>query len=248
MGGGLLSMLLGGGMGAGAGAGGGAASGIMSILQMAIGFLADGGNATSGNPYIVGEQGPELFVPGQSGSVISHKKTHSIWDFLSPLMALIHGGKGLFSKLSPLAAIFGGFKAEGGGVNHGNAYIVGEKGPELFMPQSSGTIIPSFSLMKTPSDNNPLNSVGQAFDGFRAMGGDVTPGHSYVVGENHPEVFISKAARSASPSSSAPNGGARQTTVNFHVHGVSDSDSFRRSQSQIYAGLHAQMELARSRG
>jgi lambda family phage tail tape measure protein len=155
-------------------------------------------------------------------------------------------GGGLFSDIFN---IFAGFRASGGPADHGSAYIVGEKGPELFVPKSSGTIIPSFSLMKSSQENNPLAGVGQAFDGFRAAGGDVTPGHSYVVGENHPEVFIGRAARSASPSSSSPGGGgARETTVNFHVHGVSDHDSFRRSQSQIYAGLHAQMELARARG
>jgi len=33
-------------------------------------FLAEGGPATRGQPYIVGEEGPELFVPNQSGSVI----------------------------------------------------------------------------------------------------------------------------------------------------------------------------------
>ena len=35
-----------------------------------LGFLADGGPASAGNPYIIGERGPELFVPNQSGTVI----------------------------------------------------------------------------------------------------------------------------------------------------------------------------------
>jgi hypothetical protein len=33
------------------------------------GFLADGGTAMAGKPYIVGEKGPELFTPGRTGSV-----------------------------------------------------------------------------------------------------------------------------------------------------------------------------------
>ena len=33
-------------------------------------FLADGGPVQQGKPYVVGEEGPELFVPGQSGQVI----------------------------------------------------------------------------------------------------------------------------------------------------------------------------------
>jgi len=36
------------------------------------GFLQDGGPATAGKPYIVGEAGPELFIPNSSGKVISN--------------------------------------------------------------------------------------------------------------------------------------------------------------------------------
>jgi len=42
--------------------------------------------------------------------------------------------------------IFGLFKAQGGPVSAGQPYIVGEKGPELFMPGASGTIIPNNNL------------------------------------------------------------------------------------------------------
>ena len=38
------------------------------------------------------------------------------------------------------------FKAEGGSVNSNQPYIVGERGAELFVPNSSGTIIPNHSL------------------------------------------------------------------------------------------------------
>jgi hypothetical protein len=38
------------------------------------------------------------------------------------------------------------FKAEGGPVSGGRPYIVGERGPELFMPGSSGSIIPNHAL------------------------------------------------------------------------------------------------------
>ena len=40
---------------------------------------------------------------------------------------------------------FGGGRAVGGPVNAGTAYMVGEKGPELFVPRQSGTIIPNGS-------------------------------------------------------------------------------------------------------
>lgn len=42
--------------------------------------------------------------------------------------------------------VFGGGKAMGGPVNAGTSYVVGERGPELFMPNRSGTIIPNNKL------------------------------------------------------------------------------------------------------
>ena len=40
-------------------------------------------------------------------------------------------------------SIFGGFKAAGGPVVAGTPYIVGERGPEMFVPRSAGTIVPN---------------------------------------------------------------------------------------------------------
>ena len=33
------------------------------------GFMANGGTASAGRSYVVGEKGPELFTPGRSGSI-----------------------------------------------------------------------------------------------------------------------------------------------------------------------------------
>ena len=38
---------------------------------------------------------------------------------------------------------FGGGKAMGGPVNAGTSYVVGERGPELFVPNTAGTIVPN---------------------------------------------------------------------------------------------------------
>jgi phage-related protein len=40
-------------------------------------------------------------------------------------------------------ATFGGGRAMGGPVSSGTSYVVGERGPELFVPNTSGTIIPN---------------------------------------------------------------------------------------------------------
>jgi hypothetical protein len=43
-------------------------------------------------------------------------------------------------------ALFAGFRAEGGPVGAGSSYVVGENGPELFVPHSSGSIVPNDKL------------------------------------------------------------------------------------------------------
>ena len=37
-------------------------------------FRANGGSVSAGSPYIVGERGPELFVPGRSGTIVPNDK------------------------------------------------------------------------------------------------------------------------------------------------------------------------------
>lgn len=45
-------------------------SGLSALMGLGGGFMADGGSVSTNTPYIVGESGPELFVPGQSGSIV----------------------------------------------------------------------------------------------------------------------------------------------------------------------------------
>ena len=60
-----------------------------------------------------------------------------------PLGEAISGAGG-FSGI--FSSIFGGGKALGGTVNAGEAYMVGEKGAEMFVPGKTGTIIPNNQL------------------------------------------------------------------------------------------------------
>ncbi len=55
-------------------------------------------------------------------------------------------GQGLSSILSSIGTMFGGRKALGGRVTAGRAYLVGEQGPEPFIPDTSGTIIPNAAM------------------------------------------------------------------------------------------------------
>lgn len=63
-------------------------------------------------------------------------------------------GGGLFGML---ANAFGGFRANGGDVNSGNSYIVGERGPELFVPRGSGSIVSNQALQGSGSVPQVIN-------------------------------------------------------------------------------------------
>lgn len=60
-------------------------------------------------------------------------------SFLDKIGAIL----GVVSKVVPL---FGGARADGGPVSTGRTYLVGERGPELFTPRSSGNIVPNNAL------------------------------------------------------------------------------------------------------
>ena len=53
---------------------------------------------------------------------------------------IVKGVGGLIDK------VFGGGKAAGGAVSSSKSYIVGERGPELFLPNTSGMIVPNHKL------------------------------------------------------------------------------------------------------
>lgn len=67
--GGLASLGLGGG--GGSGGGGGLLSGLGSLVGSLLGLpgRATGGNVAPGSAYVVGERGPELFVPTSAGRI-----------------------------------------------------------------------------------------------------------------------------------------------------------------------------------
>lgn len=64
------------------------------------------------------------------------------------------------------AGIFGGARADGGPVFGGRAYLVGERGPELFVPRGSGTIVPgaaaSISIVQNFSFGSDVPSGARA--------------------------------------------------------------------------------------
>ena len=61
--------------------------------------------------------------------------------------------------------IFGGGKALGGSVSQGKSYLVGEKGPEIFSPRTSGSITPNNKVGSTSVVVNVDASGGSEVQG-----------------------------------------------------------------------------------
>jgi lambda family phage tail tape measure protein len=71
------------------------------------------------------------------------------------------------SAMKLLSSIFGfnlPARAMGGPVTGNSAYLVGERGPELFVPRMSGTIIPNHNLQSAGASTNITNYNIQAID------------------------------------------------------------------------------------
>jgi len=89
--------------------------------------------------------------------------TEPAGDALTSFIKGMTGGGGGSSSGSGIADIFsnifGGARATGGPVMPGKAYLVGERGPELFMPKGAGTVLPNGA-----SGGNVVNiTVAQSF-------------------------------------------------------------------------------------
>ncbi|HEX8693404.1 MAG TPA: hypothetical protein VF746_13350 [Longimicrobium sp.] len=75
----------------------------------------------------------------------------AVQQFGQMILGAVVGGASPSSTSSRLPAILApidGARATGGPVSAGGAYLVGERGPELFLPGSSGNIIPNHRLSR----------------------------------------------------------------------------------------------------
>ena len=77
---------------------------------------------------------------------------------------------GVNSLLSSIPGIGGLFKADGGPVKAGGSYIVGERGPELFTPRSSGMITPNNQLGGSTNVVVNVDASGSSIEGDEDRG------------------------------------------------------------------------------
>jgi hypothetical protein len=110
--------------------------------------------------------------------------------------------------------------AAGGRPHVGKLAIVGERGPELFIPDRSGTIIPNHKLK---------------FGGARAFGGNVDAGNAYLVGERGREVFSYGAPGEEAGHRAAAAGGGVTNVYNIDNRGTDAAAAEQRTKAGIIA-------------
>lgn len=97
----------------------------------------------------------------------------------------LFGGNQSTNLFSSIGNFFGGFFEDGGTTDKDKWYVVGESGPELFIPQTNGQVFSNEESNKILSEIN-----NNKFGGFLQNGGDVDKRKYYIVGENGKELFI----------------------------------------------------------
>jgi hypothetical protein len=181
-----------------------AGKGILAVAGMAMGSggvsgSMEGGMATTG--MTVGSS------PAEFGGLDT-----------APVMDRISTGGG---------ASFGNYwqpRAKGGPTAKGSTYMVGEEGPEIFVPTENGTIVPNnllkeFNLftkrMKNGGNRGKFNLQGDIpLAGHRESGGSVRKGLAYLVGEKGTEGYISATTNNATTNIKAGN---KNTDILVHA-------------------------------
>lgn len=79
-------------------------------------------------------------------------------------------------------SIFGGARASGGPVAGGTAYLVGERGPELFVPKSSGDIMPNAAMQGSRAVVINMNVQASDAGSFRRSMGQIKADLAFAVG------------------------------------------------------------------
>ncbi len=71
---------------------------------------------------------------------------NSVVGAIRSLISLVANNSAVKGIAGAISSAFGGFRANGGSVSAGTPYVVGEKGAELFVPSSNGTIVPNGAM------------------------------------------------------------------------------------------------------
>ena len=92
-----------------------------------------------------------------------------------------------------------------------------------------------------------ISAIGSffGFGGAKAGGGDVMPGHAYLVGEHGPESFVPRTMGTILPASAAASQGRREVNISVTVNAPPGMD--RRTALQVGTDVGRQIQLAMAR-
>jgi hypothetical protein len=109
----------------------------------------------------------EAFMQGKSASqafksalssLLQKLASRSLDKFLDAIFKPnMTGAPSLFENFMSTIPVIGGIfgkRAGGGPVNSGSPYIVGERGPELFVPSMAGQVVPNYAMSGATTVNN----------------------------------------------------------------------------------------------
>jgi hypothetical protein len=89
----------------------------------------------------------------------------NVIDRIQGMINLVKNNAAVRGIAGLIDSAFGGFRANGGSVTGGTPYVVGERGAELFVPNSSGTIVPNGAMGGTTINltvNGAIDAEGTA--------------------------------------------------------------------------------------
>ena len=121
-----------------------------------LGTVAETTSKQTGNAAATGEKGFGKFLGAMTGVATGALAiTGAIQAMQDSKGGTYETLMGIAGVLGGLGSIFGGIsslgtRAAGGPVNANRPYVVGEIGPELFVPSSNGTIVPNNRLSGNP--------------------------------------------------------------------------------------------------
>ena len=222
-------------------------------------FEAYADNAT--NAAIQAEQIFNKITKGMEDSIVNFVKTgkFEFKSFVADLLETLLRSQiqqtiaGIFNPKGSLGGSLGGLGDAlsgllgGGGASPGSSannplYVMdisgggGFMGPMQQPQQGGGSALGSLGNIASgvwDAVSSVGDFIGDLFGGFRANGGPVSGGKSYMVGERGPELFTPSGSGSISP-----NGGFGGTNVTYNINAV-DAASFKQLVASDPGFIHA---------
>jgi len=101
-------------------------------------------NALMKEQNVLFDDAGQILATGFEDAILSGQKLSDVLRAIGQdLVRLVFNNMITQPLAKGIGTFLSGMRAEGGPVNAGGAYMVGEKGPELFVPHASGSIVPN---------------------------------------------------------------------------------------------------------